>query len=202
VLGAALALFVLTPLAARAQATQSTQTPPTQATSPAKPPAKSAQSTPQKSAPGTPQKAAPGTPQKSAVAPAPTKTPSTAQSKPAPHPTDSATKPIIIMREVYGYSPDGRRDPFVSLLTTSELRPTISDLKLTGIFYDPPSASLASVHDASSNKIYSIRLNQALGRMRVVAIRPNVVVFSIEELGMSRRDSLFLRPDTSNTRFE
>lgn len=137
-------------------------------------------------------------------APAPSKAPSTTQAKAAVHPVDSATKPIIIMREVYGYSPDGRRDPFVSLLTTSELRPTISDLRLTSISIDltTPTGSLARVHDASSNKNYSIRINQLLGRMRVVAIRPNVVVFSVEELGMNRRDSLFLRPDTSNTRFE
>ena len=106
------------------------------------------------------------------------------------------------MREAFGYARDGRRDPFVSLLTTSDLRPTVSDLKLVDVLFDPPAGSLATVHDASVNKDYNIRINQVLGRMRVLDIRPQFVVFSIEELGMNRRDSLFLRPDTSNVRFE
>src|SRR4051812_4203040 len=46
----------------------------------------------------------------------------------APEP-DTATPPPTIMRETFGYSSEGRRDPFVSLFTSSELRPVMSDLR-------------------------------------------------------------------------
>src|SRR4051812_9757586 len=42
---------------------------------------------------------------------------------------DTAGTPPVIMREAYAYSREGRRDPYVSLLTTNELRPTMSDLR-------------------------------------------------------------------------
>jgi len=195
---AACAVVALTAGAANAQTGQSAQ----QAAPPAAkaPAAKQSVAPPAKSPPATGAAKQTGAPQsKGAPAKGPP-TPATARAQAA---KDSANKTIIIMREVYASSSDGRRDPFVSLLTTSELRPTVSDLTLNAILYSPtPGASIANVHDASSNKTYSIRVNQQLGRMRVVAIRPNVVVFSIDEFGMNRRDSLFARPDTSHTRFE
>ena len=49
---------------------------------------------------------------------------------------DTVAPPTVIMREAFDYERNGRRDPFVSLLTTNQLRPTLSDLKLTGILYD------------------------------------------------------------------
>src|SRR5205085_12179114 len=39
------------------------------------------------------------------------------------------TPSTTIMRETYDYSAAGRRDPFISLLTTNELRPSMSDLR-------------------------------------------------------------------------
>ncbi|HTR78173.1 MAG TPA: hypothetical protein VMH39_08685, partial [Gemmatimonadaceae bacterium] len=190
-------VVALTAGAANAQTGQSAQ----QAAPPAAkaPAAKQSVAPPAKSPPATGAAKQTGAPQsKGAPAKGPP-TPATARAQAA---KDSANKTIIIMREVYASSSDGRRDPFVSLLTTSELRPTMSDLTLNSIFYDALGGSVANVHDASSNKTYGIRVNQQLGRMHVVAIRPSVVVFSINEFGMDRRDSLFVRPDTSHMRFE
>lgn len=120
-----------------------------------------------------------------------------AAKKPAPAPRDTVV-PEVIMREAFEYDRAGRRDPFVSLLTTDELRPTITDLKLTGIIYDrsPAHNSVATLRDQTANKTYSVRSGTTLGRMRVTAIKPMSVVFTIDEFGTTRQDSLVLRDPT------
>lgn len=109
----------------------------------------------------------------------------------------AANVPPAILREVFVYDAAGRRDPFVSLLTTSELRPALSDLKLTGILYDMSGRRpVATLRDRTDNTQYTVTLGTALGRMRVAAIRPKVVVFSIDEFGQNRLDSLVLGDST------
>jgi hypothetical protein len=119
--------------------------------------------------------------------------------KPLPvNPVDTAGPPPSIYREVFGYTRDGRRDPFNSLLTTSELRPTMSDLRLTGVLYDPEnrksSATLRDVSLAATQ--YRVSVGSTLGRMRVSSIRNKTVVFTIEEFGTTRQDSLVLGDST------
>ena len=110
---------------------------------------------------------------------------------------DTTGTPPVIMRETYGYTRDGRRDPFVSLLTTSELRPTMSDLRLTGILYDQAGGhSVATLRDVGTNASYKVTAGSTLGRMRVSSIRLKTVVFTIDEFGMSRQDSLVLGDST------
>ncbi|HEY4215575.1 MAG TPA: hypothetical protein VGM67_00470 [Gemmatimonadaceae bacterium] len=110
---------------------------------------------------------------------------------------DTASAPPTILREVYAYSRDGRRDPFVSLLTTNELRPAISDLRLTTIAFDPGGQhSLAILRDIGTNAQYRVTEGSTLGRMHVSAIRPKTVVFIIDEFGTTRRDSLMLGDST------
>lgn len=114
----------------------------------------------------------------------------------APASRDTAAPPSIY-REVYEYVQDGRRDPFNSLLLTSELRPTMSDLRLTGILYDPANRrSGATLRDVSSNAQYKVSVGSTLGRMRVSLIRNKTVVFTIEEFGTTRQDSLVLGDST------
>ncbi|HET9424607.1 MAG TPA: hypothetical protein VFO55_04475 [Gemmatimonadaceae bacterium] len=108
----------------------------------------------------------------------------------------AATGPLVIMREVFEYDRDGRRDPFLSLLATTDLRPTLSDLKLLMTVVDEPGRSVALVADAYDKKQKTVRVGSRLGRMRVTSIRADVVVFTIEEFGMNRRDSLMLRDST------
>jgi hypothetical protein len=110
---------------------------------------------------------------------------------------DTVSSAPVVMREVFAYSRDGRRDPFVSLLTTNELRPAISDLRLTTIAFDPGGAhSLAILRDIGTNAQYRVTEGSALGRMHVSAIRPKTVVFTIDEFGTTRRDSLMLGDST------
>ena len=104
------------------------------------------------------------------------------------------------MREVYDYDAGGRRDPFVSLLSTTELRPTVSDLRLVGVLYDESRRRpVAIMRDLSTNTQYRVTTGMTLGRMRVFSINRRSVIFTIEEFGLNRQDSLVLG-DTSKVR--
>lgn len=107
-------------------------------------------------------------------------------------------KPPEIFREAFDYSSSGRRDPFNSLMGTGELRPTVADLKLVGVLYHP-TRPVAVMRDILTNTQYRVTLGATLGRMRVALIKPRVVIFSIEEFGLNRQDSLVLG-DTTKVR--
>ena len=47
----------------------------------------------------------------------------------------TVVQPQSLIREVFAYE-GGGRDPFMSLLRSGDVRPLISDLKLTTIVYD------------------------------------------------------------------
>ena len=106
----------------------------------------------------------------------------------------------VIMREIFDYDSEGRRDPFFSLLTTAELRPTVADLRLVGILYDPSGRrSVVTLRDLTTNERYQVTTGTTLGRMKVVLIKPKAVFFAIEEFGLNRQDSLVLG-DTTKAR--
>jgi len=136
------------------------------------------------------------------IARAQNKAPAKSPAKPAAHITvargDTAAPPPVIMREVFDYATNGRRDPFFSLLETSDLRPALSDLKLAGVLMDVSGRgrSVAILKDAQSTQ-YRVRIGSTLGRMRVAAIHRNAVVFLIDEFGASREDSLVLNDSTT-----
>lgn len=115
------------------------------------------------------------------------------------NPADTA-RVVTINREVFHYSSGGRRDPFKSLLTTTELKPTVADLRLTTVAYDPTGRnSVAVLRDVGTKEQYRVKVGSALGRMRVVRIDPKVVTFAIEEFGFSRQETLTLG-DSTRTR--
>lgn len=119
---------------------------------------------------------------------------------PAPLPLDTAPK-VLINREVYQYEGDGRRDPFVSLLTTSDLRPLLTDLKLVAVAFDPRGQnSVAVLRDVTSKVQYKVRVGQTIGRMRVAAIQEKAVIFTIEEFGYSRQEILPFVVDSTKLR--
>ena len=118
----------------------------------------------------------------------------------APVAAPAAQAPPTIMREVFSYQTEGRRDPFATLLTSSDLRPTIADLRLTGVLYDENgSNSIAVMRDIGTNALYRVTTGQTLGRMKVALIKRKVVIFSIEAFGLNRQDSLVLG-DTTKVR--
>ena len=113
----------------------------------------------------------------------------------------ATTRPELrIDREVFAYDAGGRRDPFVSLFSTSDLRPLFSDLLLVVINYDPQRRnSVAIMRDATTKEQYRVRQGQLIGRMRVAAIEQKRVLFTIDEFGFSRQESLVIG-DTTKVR--
>ena len=98
-----------------------------------------------------------------------------------------------VTREVYMYDDGRRRDPFFSLILTEDLRPLLSDLKLVGVLYEPSGRrSVAIFRDVLTNAQYRVQTGMPLGRMRVAQIQPKGVIFTIDEFGLSRQDSLML----------
>ncbi len=117
----------------------------------------------------------------------------------APVPAVDSGPKVLINREVFSYDGAGRRDPFVSLLTTSDLKPLLTDLKLVGVAYDPRGQnSVAVLRDVTSRDQYKVRVGQTIGRMRVAAIQPKAVIFTIEEFGYSRQELLPIAPPDSS----
>ena len=117
---------------------------------------------------------------------------------PAAAPAADTAPRVLINREVFAYEGAGRRDPFVSLLTTSDLKPLLTDLKLVGVAYDPRGQnSVAVLRDVTSKDQYKVRVGQTIGRMRVAAIQPKAVIFTIEEFGYSRQELLPIAPPDS-----
>lgn len=104
---------------------------------------------------------------------------------------DSA--PPALLREVFSYE-GGGRDPFVSLLKSGDVRPLMSDLKLVSVTYDGrlPARSVAVLRDITNKKIYRAKAGDLLGRLRVTQIRPREVVFTVQEFGYERQETLAL----------
>ncbi|HEV7392991.1 MAG TPA: hypothetical protein VGO08_15215 [Burkholderiales bacterium] len=125
--------------------------------------------------------------------------PPVAAPRPVPAP-DTASK-VLITREVFQYEGDSRRDPFVSLLTTKDLRPMLVDLKLVAVAFDPRGQnSVAVLRDITSRDQYKVRVGQTIGRMRVAAIQEKAVIFTIEEFGYSRQEILPFVVDSTKMR--
>jgi hypothetical protein len=108
---------------------------------------------------------------------------------------------ITIQREVFDYDRSGRRDPYKSLMSSSDVRPLLSDLRLTAVAFDPDgNNSVAILRDSYSKQQYRIRVGQQLGRLRVAAIHQKTVQFSIEEFGFNRQETLAMASDTTKVR--
>ena len=101
--------------------------------------------------------------------------------------------PMSLVREVFAYE-GGGRDPFMSLLKSGDVRPLISDLKLTTVVYDGRFAarSVAVLRDITNRRIYRVKAGDIIGRLKVTQIRPREVVFTVQEFGFERQETLSL----------
>jgi hypothetical protein len=104
---------------------------------------------------------------------------------------DSA--PLTLVREAFTFQ-GGGRDPFVSLLKTGDVRPMINDLKLVTVVYDDrySARSVAVLRDVTTGRRYRAKAGDIIGRLRVTQIRPREVVFTIQEFGFERQQTLSL----------
>lgn len=128
---------------------------------------------------------------------APARTPIARQSPADSAAADSSLR-IDYRREVYNYQ-GGSRDPFRSLITSNDVRPTITDLRVVSIAFDPRGAnSVAVVRESNNPRVHRLRRGDQIGRLRVIQIRQYEVVFQVEEFGFERQEVLTLsRPEAS-----
>jgi hypothetical protein len=115
-----------------------------------------------------------------------------AQAKPDSAKADSTVTPVLV-REVFSYE-GGGRDPFLSLLRSGDIRPLLSDLRLVGIYYDGryPARSVAVLRDVTNKKVYRVKPGNIIGRLKATTIRPREIVFTVQEFGFERQESLSL----------
>lgn len=121
----------------------------------------------------------------------------------APKKIASMPTEITLQRETFAYNGGGRRDPYTSLMNSSDVRPLLSDLRLTAVAFDPVGAgsnSVAILRDTYSKRQYRVRVGQQIGRLRVSGIRQKAVQFTIEEFGFNRQETLPLGSDTTKMR--
>lgn len=99
-----------------------------------------------------------------------------------------------VVRETFAYG-GGTRDPFASLLKTKSTGPEFADLQLVGVYENlaDASQSVAIVREKSSSKRHKLRTGDRLGRLRVTAIHSKDVVFTVQDFGYERQESLSLR---------
>lgn len=128
-----------------------------------------------------------------APAPAPAVTPA------ASAPRDSGAQQgevveVEVLRETFAYG-GGARDPFGSLINTKSAGPELIDLQLVGIYQDMRSSanSVAVLREKQSGKRHKLRTGDQIGRLRVAQIRNKDVVFTVEDFGFERQETLSLR---------
>jgi hypothetical protein len=130
-----------------------------------------------------------------ATAPAAQADSSTAQAQdPAYADSVQKAKEMEMTRETFAYS-GAARDPFSSLLNMAKDGPELADLQLVGIYQNlqTPSASVAVFREKDGGKRHKLRAGDQLGRSRLVQIRDRDVVFTIEDFGFERQETLSLR---------
>jgi hypothetical protein len=99
-----------------------------------------------------------------------------------------------VSRETFTYA-GGARDPFQSLISTDRVGPEFNDLLLVGVYLDlrRASNSVAVLRDKANQKRYKLRVGDRLGRLKVAQIRQTDVVFTVEDIGFERQETLSLR---------
>ncbi len=98
---------------------------------------------------------------------------------------------VTFYREEFAYTRQDRRDPFLSLMATGEVRPMLSDIAVIGLIYSAaPSRSVAVLIDGTTGETYRVKAGQTLGRMKVVKIDQRSVTLQVDEFGFSRQETL------------
>lgn len=139
----------------------------------------------------------PPTPQMKTAAPSPAGSAIAAGQGTNPRLQPTPPAEVTFNREVFSYVKGNRRDPFTTMITSSDLRPVITDLKLVTVIRSAnAAASVAIMRDLTTNEQYRVRVGQTLGRMRVAQIQQRAVVFTIEEFGYNRQEVVSMDDST------
>ncbi len=97
---------------------------------------------------------------------------------------------VSYQREVFTYPTRGRPDPFRPPQLGAGSGPHFEDLSLAGLIYAPEIGSVAILTDRSTGKRHRVRDGERLGSVRVVEIRSDAVVFSVQGVAGPRREVL------------
>jgi hypothetical protein len=141
-----------------------------------------------------------------------TATPATTAAKPAADTLDQEAeaamvdsvqraREIDVLRETFAYA-GGTRDPFNSLMNLGKDGPEISDLDLVGVYLDlrTPSNNVVVLREkATTGKRHKMRVGDQLGRSRLTQIRARDAVFTIQDFGFERQETLSLRKQEVET---
>lgn len=104
---------------------------------------------------------------------------------------------IVYRREVYQYQRGVRPDPFRSLLGSVDVGVRLEDLTLRGIVYNPdPRESVAILVESGTDRRIRARVGERVGAITVLAIQPRQVDLVVEDFGVPRRESLYLKVET------
>ena len=79
-------------------------------------------------------------------------------------------------------------------MRSGDVRPLIADLKLVTVVYDGvyPGRSVAVLRDVITSRRYRVKTGDIVGRLKVTQIRPREVVFTVQEFGYERQQTLQL----------
>jgi hypothetical protein len=108
---------------------------------------------------------------------------------------------IDVLRETFAYA-GGTRDPFNSLINQGKNGPEISDLDLVGVYMDlrTPSNNVVVLREKRADgKRHKMRVGDQLGRARLTQIRSRDAVFTIQDFGFDRQETLSLRKQEVET---
>jgi hypothetical protein len=99
-----------------------------------------------------------------------------------------------VLRESFAYG-GGSRDPFQSLIQRNSSSVEFGDLVLIGIYQDlrSPRNSVALLRDKNSGRRYKVHIGEKVGsRMTVAQITERDVMFTIQDFGFERQETLSL----------
>jgi hypothetical protein len=107
---------------------------------------------------------------------------------------------IEVMRETFAYT-GGTRDPFNSLINMASIGPEIADLELVGVYQNlrSPSSSIVVLREKATLKRHKLRKGDQIGRARLVQIMPRDAVFTVQDFGYERQETLSLRKQEVET---
>jgi len=108
---------------------------------------------------------------------------------------------IDVLRETFAYA-GGTRDPFNSLINQGKSGPEIGDLDLVGVYLDlrSPSNNVVVLREKrTEGKRHKMRVGDQLGRARLTQIRSRDAVFTIQDFGFDRQETLSLRKQEVET---
>ncbi len=97
---------------------------------------------------------------------------------------------VTYRREVFTYPTGARRDPFRPPQLGVGTGPRFEDMSLAGLIHAPEIGSVAILRDGSTGDRHRVRDSERLGNFRVVEIRRDAVVFSVQGASGPRREVL------------